>query len=299
MLDAAARFLEARPRSDRRGPAPADVRLGYRRRAGRRGDRAPDRARLSRRRGVRAGLGRVARPRPAARRARAAARAAASRASTARSIDDVLGERRAAAQADPRRRRRPRRWPRTRGGRRLLERHAPGARPGDGPARRRRQRAYAILARNGFDPSTAERQAARGVVADTATTDARTGCPIAGCGVGYGDNRMRTRGPPPGEPWHRMRSGGAFRQAFPVPSPSDLPVPRRPNLIRQTPPAASSVGWEEPKMELVVAVAAVVAAVVGVAVGFVARGMWSPRPSSPPRTRPPGSSPRPGPSRRT
>lgn len=49
---------------------------------------------------------------------------------------------------------------------RLLERHARAlARVSD--PRARRQRAYAILARNGFDPSTAS-EAARSVVADTA-----------------------------------------------------------------------------------------------------------------------------------
>ena len=75
VLEAAARFLEARPRSV------AEVRrrltpLGYRRRSSRR-DRADGRARLSRRRGVRARLGRVAGPGAAARRARAPAGAPA------------------------------------------------------------------------------------------------------------------------------------------------------------------------------------------------------------------------------
>ena len=69
VLEAAARFLEVRVAVGRRGPAPADAgRLSGR--PGRGRHRPADRARDARRRGVRAGLGRVARPGAAARRAR-------------------------------------------------------------------------------------------------------------------------------------------------------------------------------------------------------------------------------------
>ena len=161
-----ARFLEARPRciaEVRRRLTP----LGY---------RAPlvddavtrmARARLSRRRGVRARLGRVARPGAAAWRARLAARAALK--GVDRSIiDAVLEERRAeAATTDV---------PAGHDGlgaddlaaERLLRRKlGPILREND--PRKRRQRAYALLARSGFAPDVCS-TATKRVLDDPATT---------------------------------------------------------------------------------------------------------------------------------
>ena len=89
----AARFLEARPRSVARGPAPTD-RGGLPARSWSRTaiDRLTDLA-LPRRRGVRAGLGRVPRPRPSTRRARPAPRAAPKGVDRT-IVDAVLAERR-------------------------------------------------------------------------------------------------------------------------------------------------------------------------------------------------------------
>ena len=152
-LEAAARFLEARPRSVaevRRRLTTAGLPAGAR--GG--GDRPAGRARLPRRRRVRAGVGRVARSGPAARRARVAARAAAEgrrrRARRARSSTTGDG---GAEDADARTTTSPSDADRAAADR-LLARHARSlARVAD--PRVRRQRAYALLARNGFDPSTA------------------------------------------------------------------------------------------------------------------------------------------------
>ena len=161
VLEAALRFLEARARSDRRGPAPADQ-AGYR----------PDLvdgaiARLTelghaRRRGVRAGMGRVARSGAAARRARAAAGARAARASIGRSSTRCS---RSGATS----------W--RSGTRASISRRLAGCSRGNARAlarvadpRARRQRAYALLARNGFDPDVC-RQASAELVAEPDALD--------------------------------------------------------------------------------------------------------------------------------
>ena len=134
----------------RRGPAAADRRrLPGRPRRGR--HRAAARARDARRRGVRAGLGRVARPGPAARRAchppgaraqgrRPRARSTSSSRSVARPQRDADSDDERRDLAGPGRRGAPARPQRARSLARVAD------------PRQRRQRAYALLARNGFDP---------------------------------------------------------------------------------------------------------------------------------------------------
>ena len=190
------------------------------------GHRAAGRARLSRRRGVRARLGRVAGPRPAAGE-RALRRELRRKGVDDAIIDGVLDEATEAARRTMPRRRAPGDGPSDVGPRpprdRLLARQRPCARRGSPIPRARRQRAYALLARNGFDSrstaAAASREARRAICRTTAL---RPRCRFARPSVvGYGDNRTRTRGPPPGEPWHRLRAGGASSAASPVPSPSD------------------------------------------------------------------------------
>ena len=123
---------------------------------------AAARARAARRRGVRPALGRVARPGPAARRDRPQARAAAARHRRSRGRG---GPRRAPAGSGGRRSEAGR--PRTIAGRsavdpdeaaarRLLDRRRRDLERVADP-RKRRARAYALLARNGFDPEIASR----------------------------------------------------------------------------------------------------------------------------------------------
>ena len=134
--------------------------------------------------------------------------------------------------------------------------------------RRRRQRAYALLARSGFSPDVCSLGRAAGprrsgevagrrrdpdLVARTcrarvaspprrrcpATRSRETDTGTATCQpvpapvVGYAVNRTRTRGRAPGEPRHRWGAGGARAEARPIPEPKRMPVVRSPspNLV--------------------------------------------------------------------
>ena len=153
----------------RRGPPPADV-GGLPARARRRRHRPAARARHARRRGVRARLGRVARPGPAARRA---GDPPGARAQGHRPGDRRRGPRRSTRRRGDRSTRT--RWPsRSTGPRRAPDRQArTGARARRRPAAAR-QRAYALLARNGFDPETCREVAARAAAEPSDLDDRRS-----------------------------------------------------------------------------------------------------------------------------
>ena len=247
VLDAGARFLEARPRSVDEVRRRL-LRLGYRARPGRGGHRPPDRPALPRRRRVRPGLGRVAGPGEAARRARAPARARAEGRGPG-VVAEVLEDRRASP-APGRARRTATTEPPSpddAAAERLLRRRLPAILREADP-RRRRQRAYALLARGGFSPdvcSAVSRRllddgAARRRARDADTGSGRDRTPVRpgtaavdrpratvrlatplppghaderlasrfrSEDVGCAANRTRTQGPPPGEPRSSAESG--------------------------------------------------------------------------------------------
>ena len=234
MLEAAARFLEARPRSVARGPAAADDRPATGRssstpRSGGSASSATSTTTPSRG--------------PGWSRATAPGRAASTRcvaSSGCKGVDDAIVRtraRRPAAGGAEDRRQRGRRGPhgrRSRGGRSAAGPTRQIPRPRRGRPRRavsgptRCSRATGSTRRPPATwpagSSTTARTSSREATA-TPTDRPRPGRPLrrrfGTPVVGYSDNRTRTRGPPPGEPRHRLRAGGASSAACPVPSPSD------------------------------------------------------------------------------